>query len=75
MECLLGPGQEEETLFPGKEKQTRPNVGDNWKDARLGDLGTSPRTLGSWDSSVLRPGLSHLYLVTECQAIALTAGP
>lgn len=49
--------------------------GDNWKDARMGDLGTSPRTLGSRDGSVLRPGLSHLYLVTEFQALALTTGP
>lgn len=60
---------------PWEREIDEAQCGDNWKDARMGDLGTSPRTLGSRDGSVLRPGLSHLYLVTEFQALALTTGP
>lgn len=60
---------------PWEREIDEAQCGDNWRDARMGDLGTSPRTLGSRDGSVLRPGLSHLYLVTEFQALALTTGP
>lgn len=57
---------------PWEREIDEAQCGDNWKDARLGGLGTSPRTL---TDSVLRPVLLlHFHLVPECQAAALTAG-
>lgn len=51
---------------PWEREIDEAQCGDNWKDARLGDLGTSPRTL-----TEPRPALFQLYLETESQALAL----